>query len=177
MLALTADQMKLHLTQREMVTIPCSVKLRAKSPDWKRGAHLPLPLMWLIRVLEKTFRDVDRGHFVYLLNKLVHEENVVFVSSARNNGPGLCSVSTPGGTTSSIIGIGAYFIPHMVTQAYSYIGSAYWQYFSENTLCPVVLVNTSELISLINSNSVANRIHIKRLLLVHHMPGKLVAVV
>lgn len=70
-------------------------------------------------------RDVNKGRFVTLVNKLVHEHNVLFLSSAGNEGPALSSVSAPGGTTEALIGVGAYVTPTMLTQAYSYLSSEF----------------------------------------------------
>lgn len=64
-------------------------------------------------------RDVNNGRFVRLVETLVNKHNVLFVSSAGNEGPGLSSVSAPGGTTEAIIGVGAYVTPSMVREAYS----------------------------------------------------------
>ncbi|CAN8073947.1 unnamed protein product [Agarophyton chilense] len=70
-------------------------------------------------------RDVNRGRFVSLVETLVHKHNVLFLSSAGNEGPGLSSVSAPGGTTDAIIGVGAYVTPPMLTQAYSLLHSEF----------------------------------------------------
>lgn len=70
-------------------------------------------------------RDVDKGRFVTLVNKIVHKHNVLFLSSAGNDGPALSSVSAPGGTTDALIGVGAYVTPAMLTQAYSWLNSEF----------------------------------------------------
>jgi hypothetical protein len=66
-----------------------------------------------------SFPCFAQGRFVELATKLVREHNVPFFCSAGNNGPGLTSVSAPGGTTDALIGVGAYVTPDMLTEGYS----------------------------------------------------------
>ncbi|VDM52606.1 unnamed protein product [Angiostrongylus costaricensis] len=48
-----------------------------------------------------------KGRVIEELQKLIEQHNVIFVASVGNSGPALSTVSTPGGTTPGVLGIGA----------------------------------------------------------------------
>lgn len=52
----------------------------------------------------------NKGGIIEALNKCVFKHNVIFISSAGNNGPALSTGGAPGSTSSASIAVGA-FIP------------------------------------------------------------------
>jgi len=55
-----------------------------------------------------------------LMSEVINKHGVVWVASAGNDGPALCTVGTPPDiATSAVIGVGAYVSPEMMTAMYS----------------------------------------------------------
>ncbi len=61
----------------------------------------------------------DRGYLPELFSRIVNENDVIFVSSAGNSGPALSTVGAPGGTTTAVLGVGAYISPAMMESEYA----------------------------------------------------------
>uniref|UniRef100_A0A7E4V2B9 Tripeptidyl-peptidase 2 n=1 Tax=Panagrellus redivivus TaxID=6233 RepID=A0A7E4V2B9_PANRE len=61
----------------------------------------------------------DIGGVNKALTRLVHNDGVIFVSSAGNNGPALSTTGAPGATHPAVIGVGAYLTPEMMKAQYS----------------------------------------------------------
>ena len=51
--------------------------------------------------------------------QVVYQHGAIFISSAGNAGPALSTVGAAGGTTSAILGIGAYVSPELASAGHA----------------------------------------------------------
>jgi tripeptidyl-peptidase II len=65
----------------------------------------------------------NQGKFIEELKTLINKNGTVVVSSAGNNGPALSTVGAPGGTTSEVIGVGAFVTAEMMEAEYAMVES------------------------------------------------------
>lgn len=61
----------------------------------------------------------NEGVYIKLLESIVNDYGILFISSAGNNGPALSTVGSPGGTSSCSIGVGAFATQSLMRAAYS----------------------------------------------------------
>ncbi|KAK9867034.1 hypothetical protein WJX84_006426, partial [Apatococcus fuscideae] len=61
----------------------------------------------------------NAGRFIDLVNEVVYQHGAIFISSAGNAGPALSTVGAAGGTTSAIMGIGAYVSPELAAAGHA----------------------------------------------------------
>ena len=61
----------------------------------------------------------NQGLIIRYFDELVTKHGVIFCASAGNAGPALSTVGAPGGTSSSLIGIGAHVSPKMMEAQYA----------------------------------------------------------
>ncbi|WIA34935.1 hypothetical protein OEZ86_013218 [Tetradesmus obliquus] len=61
----------------------------------------------------------DVGRAIDIAAETVHKAGVIFVASAGNAGPALSTVGAPGGTSSALLGIGAYVSPDLAAAGHS----------------------------------------------------------
>ena len=59
------------------------------------------------------------GRLVDLYSEIVDKHGVLFVCSAGNDGPALSTVGSPGGTSTALLGVGAYISPELMEVGYS----------------------------------------------------------
>lgn len=64
-------------------------------------------------------KNPNHGLIIRYFQEVVEKECVIFCASAGNAGPALSTVGAPGGTSTSLIGIGAYVSPEMAKAQYA----------------------------------------------------------
>lgn len=62
---------------------------------------------------------LNAGRFVRLAEEVVFKHNVIYVASAGNAGPALGTVGSPGGTSSALLGVGAFVTPALAEAGHS----------------------------------------------------------
>lgn len=63
--------------------------------------------------------DPNDGRTIEIYDELVWKHGVIFVASAGNDGPALSTAGSPGATSESLFGIGAYISPDMQEMQYA----------------------------------------------------------
>ena len=61
----------------------------------------------------------NKGRLTELFSEIVNKHGVIFLAAAGNAGPALSTLIAPGGTTSAVLGVGAYISPEMMAAEYT----------------------------------------------------------
>uniref|UniRef100_A0A1I7XA37 Peptidase_S8 domain-containing protein n=1 Tax=Heterorhabditis bacteriophora TaxID=37862 RepID=A0A1I7XA37_HETBA len=95
------DSMETGTALTRAMNLCSEMKVDVVNMSFGEGTHLP-----------------NKGRIIEELKRLVEKHNVTFVTSAGNNGPALTTVGAPGGTTTGVLGIGAFLTPEMADPLY-----------------------------------------------------------
>jgi len=87
--------------------------VRALTEAKKRGCHI------VNMSYGEASAVANSGRIADLIDEMVYKDNIIFVSSAGNNGPALMTVGAPGGLNKSIISVGAHVDTSMMVSDYS----------------------------------------------------------